>query len=804
MGRKSYSELKNSNRKGPGKKARKQEPPEENLPAHLLDESDQKKLKKKRTKEKNIKKKEALVKSVFESKETKDVVDFTKKETVMSKEKVKEAKKLKRKDKKKKGAPSTKEATIFDSDYEEDEEEKDEEENGDLPSDDEEEEKELTPKKKKKKGGYTDDNKDWLKPAKKGDVDEEEDEDEDDEEDGEEDEADDSVMDDVENDSMDDSMDEDMMNDDFDGEASSEDDEALEDADVAGLLPIERKAKQLEKARKKTKELAEAELQTNIEDSEKFVLPGLEEVKKEGGSEAPDLNQVHQRIKDNLHVLSNFKKLRQEDRSRSEYLEVLLRDLMLYYSYNEFFMEYLINLFPGGEILEFLEACETRRPITIRSNSLKTRRRDLAQALINRGVNLDPVGKWSKVGLVVYDTSVPIGATPEYLAGHYMLQGASSMLPVMAMAPQENEKVLDMSAAPGGKTSYISALMKNSGMVVANDASEDRLKALIGNCHRLGVTNTIVCNYDGRSFPKVMGGFDRVLLDAPCSGTGVISKDEQVKTNKSYADIQRCAHLQKELLLASIDSVDAKSKTGGYIVYSTCSIMVEENEWVVDYVLNRRNVRLVPTGIDFGREGYTRYRDRRFHGSLNMTRRFYPHTQNVDGFFVAKLQKTSNKIPQDVTPEEDGETTEETVDSTEAAKAVAVVDAASKGEADANVSMEEENDDDDGGAEEENGVVEEKSKPKRVNPNDDTIPVRMKSSKANKKLLQKKKKAAKQAYSEKQNDTPKAKRKDKTSDGIKKADRKGAAVSFKAKYKLGNKLKKNKKQSSKATPPTST
>lgn len=98
-----------------------------------------------------------------------------------------------------------------------------------------------------------------------------------------------------------------------------------------------------------------------------------------------------------------------------------------------------------------------RRPVTIRSNSLKTRRRDLAQALINRGVNLDPIGKWSKVGLVVYDASVPIGATPEYLAGHYMIQGGSSMLPVISLAPQENEKILDMCAAPGGKTTYIGA-----------------------------------------------------------------------------------------------------------------------------------------------------------------------------------------------------------------------------------------------------------------------------------------------------------------------------------------------------------
>ena len=79
---------------------------------------------------------------------------------------------------------------------------------------------------------------------------------------------------------------------------------------------------------------------------------------------------------------------------------------------------------------------------------------------------------------------------------------------------------------------FAGALMKNTGLIVANDAKAERLNSLTANCHRLGITNTIVCNYDGRSFPKVMGGFDRILLDAPCSGTGVISKDEQVKVNK--------------------------------------------------------------------------------------------------------------------------------------------------------------------------------------------------------------------------------------------------------------------------------
>lgn len=245
----------------------------------------------------------------------------------------------------------------------------------------------------------------------------------------------------------------------------SEDDDASDAEEKLTAANIEGLSRKLESAQEEeanqaAQELRDAALQTNI-----LTEPhDPSDPQARSAQLAPDLQLLRTRITDTIRILDNFSTLRDPTRSRSSYTSQLLDDICIYYGYSPFLAEKLFSLFTPSEAFAFFEANETPRPLVIRTNTLRTSRRSLAQALINRGVTLEPVGKWSKVGLQIFESQVPLGATPEYLAGHYILQAASSFLPVMALAPQENERILEMAAAPGGKSTYIAALMKNTGI----------------------------------------------------------------------------------------------------------------------------------------------------------------------------------------------------------------------------------------------------------------------------------------------------------------------------------------------------
>jgi len=191
--------------------------------------------------------------------------------------------------------------------------------------------------------------------------------------------------------------------------------------------------------------------------------------------------------------------------SRSDHVLQLEHDIATYFGYNHFLVNKLMRLFTVNEALLFFEANESPRPVTIRANTLRTRRRDLAQALISRGVQLEPIGKWSKTGLVVHESTVPVGATPEYLAGHYMLQAASSFLPVIALAPQPGERVLDMASAPGGQDDVHLGFTPKYRIGICQRLQQGEDKEFDGECSSNGMQECRGLQLRCQAIPKSHG-----------------------------------------------------------------------------------------------------------------------------------------------------------------------------------------------------------------------------------------------------------------------------------------------------------
>ena len=354
--------------------------------------------------------------------------------------------------------------------------------------------------------------------------------------------------------------------------------------------------------------------------------------------EVTNIEGIRNRILRVVGVLADFKSRRHPDLSRMFYLELLKKDISAAYGYSDGVIDILMGLFGPIDFHSFITACEKPRPLTIRVNSLKVKRRQLAQMLIARGVNLDPLGDWCKDGLQIFSSQVPIGATPEYLRGYYMIQDAASFLPPMALNPKPGERILDMSAAPGGKTTHLGALMQDSGMILANDMNRDRIPALQANLARMGVTCAVISCSDARELAQCTGNFDRVLLDAPCSGLGVVSKDASIKANRTFEDIHRLSHLQKELLNHAFDLLAKHPSNPRLVCYSTCSVTLSENEAVIDYILHKRNVEVVDLPFSFGKPGITKFNGMSYHPSIQKARRFYPHIHNTHGFFICLLR----------------------------------------------------------------------------------------------------------------------------------------------------------------------
>ncbi|MFN3504931.1 MAG: NOL1/NOP2/sun family putative RNA methylase [Caldimicrobium sp.] len=260
----------------------------------------------------------------------------------------------------------------------------------------------------------------------------------------------------------------------------------------------------------------------------------------------------------------------------------------------------------------------------------------LLNVLHKKGVELERVEEVPFFYRVKNNEEVSLGNLKEYSLGLIHSMTLSSALPVFALEPRAGELILDLCAAPGGKTALMAMMTNDRAIIVANDKRMDRLTALSANLKRLGISSVIITRHKGEEFP-INFCPDKVLVDAPCSGEGryKIGLEGEILYQRGSGRTN-LPSIQKGLLLRAYDIV----KAGGIIVYSTCTINPEENEAVVDYLLRKRTAEILDWSSPLPFEaGLTEWEGKTFHPNLKETKRFYAHKIKAVGFFVAKIKK---------------------------------------------------------------------------------------------------------------------------------------------------------------------
>lgn len=284
------------------------------------------------------------------------------------------------------------------------------------------------------------------------------------------------------------------------------------------------------------------------------------------------------------------------------------------------------------EYLTFLETFHQKRFYGLRVNTLKITPEEL-QARVP--FHLRPI-PWVKEGFYYEENDDP-GKHAYHSAGLYYIQEPSAMAPGAFLEAEPGDKVLDLCAAPGGKATQIGASLRGAGVVVANDINLKRAQVLAMNIERMGVTNAFVTQEDPRRLAEYFPGyFDKILVDAPCSGEGMFRKMPEAVEHWSGDYVQTCAGMQREIL----DYAAQMLKPGGMMIYSTCTFAPEENEGSIERFLKRHpEFRLVDlpanAGLASGRPEWIE--DGR--SELTKTVRLWPHHLEGEGHFVARLQK---------------------------------------------------------------------------------------------------------------------------------------------------------------------
>jgi 16S rRNA (cytosine967-C5)-methyltransferase len=326
-----------------------------------------------------------------------------------------------------------------------------------------------------------------------------------------------------------------------------------------------------------------------------------------------------------IHCSANFEPPEPKD---------IFEEIFWKYNFPEWFTKRLIEILGSiDEAIKLIKIWNTKAPLSLRVNSLKIKPEELKEILWKKYKVYIEYGKFTRYILKVYGT-IPFNRSKEFEDGLFIVQDEASALVSYILDPKPGERIIDMCAAPGGKTTHIGELMKNRGRIVALDVSKPRLDRLVWQCRRLGISIVEPRLMDARKAPEIFGenSFDRVLLDAPCTSSGTIRKNPEIRWLLKEKEIPEYAKLQKELLEAAIRLV----KPRGTLIYATCSVFPEENEWVLKSLLDRES------SAELQEITWPKVETRgleHIDPEMRKTIRLWTHRHDTTSFFIAKLTK---------------------------------------------------------------------------------------------------------------------------------------------------------------------
>lgn len=312
------------------------------------------------------------------------------------------------------------------------------------------------------------------------------------------------------------------------------------------------------------------------------------------------------------------------------------------------FVERMQKLIGKEDAEKFFEISYFTTPDSIRCNTLKMAPAELKKRLEAKGWKINqPFEKYPEIMIVDRESKLKpgdLGKQYEHLLGYYYVQEVSSMLPMLALQPKPGDFLLDLCASPGSKTTQAAAMMENQGTIVANEVSLGRIRILNSNLEKCGVMNTIVTRKDGVHFCKMIRKktkirFDKILVDAPCSGEGTLRKSPKTFQMWNVKFIKSLSDLQKRLAVEALRIL----KVNGEMIYSTCTLSPEEDEEVVNFLKRNFDIEIEKLSLPLKmRCGICEWEGKEYDKEVQNACRLYPQDNNTDGFFLAKIRKLSD------------------------------------------------------------------------------------------------------------------------------------------------------------------